>query len=172
MGISQDNSANTISVAVGTYDRTVALLDGSVQVEGFDTNFFTGDLEEIFAEAFTTAPYSVTELSFSNFLISSARGTCPYVALPIFPSRSFRHSAIYLRSDAGINSPADLRGKRIGTREYSNTLSLVVRGILSDDYGVSPEVSDWFIGDIDHVERQTIDNKNWPANGVSIQAVV
>lgn len=171
MGISQDNSANPISVAVGTYDRTVALLDGTVQVEGFDTHFVTGDLEEIFAEAFTTAPYSVTELSFSNFLISSVRGTCPYVALPIFPSRSFRHSAIYLRSDAGIKSPADLRGKRIGTREYSNTLSLVARGILYDDYRVSPEASDWLIGDIDHVERQTIDNKNWPANGVSIQAV-
>ena len=172
INISTDNSVNPISVAVGSYDRTLALLDGTVQVEGFDTHFVTGDLEEIFAEAFTTAPYSVTELSFSNFLISSARGTCPYVALPIFPSRSFRHSAIYLRSDAGINSPADLRGKRIGTREYSNTLSLVARGILSDDYGVSPEASDWLIGDIDHVERQTIDNKNWPANGVSIQAVV
>jgi 4,5-dihydroxyphthalate decarboxylase len=167
-----DASKNQISIAVGAYDRTAALLDGSIKVEGFNANFMTGDLEEIFAQAFTTAPFAVTELSFSNFLISSARGTCPYLALPIFPSRSFRHSAIYIRSDAGIHAPADLRGKRIGTREYSNTLSLVVRGILADEYGVCPEANDWLIGDIDHVERQTIESKNWPTNAVSIQAVV
>lgn len=169
---SNDNSANQISIAVGAYDRTAALLDGAIRVEGFNTNFISGDLEEIFAQAFTSAPFEVTELSFSNFLISSARGTCPYVALPIFPSRSFRHSAIYLRSDAGIDSPADLRGKRIGTREYSNTLSLVVRGILADEYGFAPEENDWLIGDIDHVERQTIDSKNWPTQSVTIQGVV
>ena len=146
-----------INIAVGAYDRTAALLDGSIQVDGFNTQFVSGDLEAIFAEAFSTAPFAVTELSFSNFLISSARGTCPYIALPIFPSRSFRHSAIYLRSDAGIKSPADLRGKRIGTREYSNTVSLVVRGILTDEYGFAPEANEWLIGDVDHVERQTID---------------
>jgi len=169
---SLDNAAGQISIAVAAYDRTSALLDGSVQVEGFNTDFIAGDLEEIFAQAFSSAPFGVTELSFSNFLISSARGTCPYIALPIFPSRSFRHSAIYLRSDAGIKSPADLRGKRIGTREYSNTLSLVVRGILADEYGFSPEKNEWLIGDVDHVERQTIDSKNWPNNAVSIKAVV
>lgn len=167
-----DNPATQLSIAVGAYDRTAALLDGSVQVDGFNTHFMTGDLEEMFAQAFTSAPFEVTELSFSNFLISSARGTCPYIALPIFPSRSFRHSAIYVRSDAGIKSPADLRGQRIGTREYSNTLSLVVRGLLTDEYGFSPEANEWLIGDIDHVERQTIDSKNWPANAVSIQPVL
>ena len=160
-----------INIAVGAYDRTAALLDGSIRVDGFKTQFVSGDLEAIFAEAFSTAPFAVTELSFSNFLISSARGTCPYMALPIFPSRSFRHSAIYLRSDAGIKSPADLRGKRIGTREYSNTVSLVVRGILTDEYGFAPEANEWLIGDVDHVERQTIDSKNWPSNGVSMQAI-
>jgi 4,5-dihydroxyphthalate decarboxylase len=93
------------------------------------------------------------------------------MALPIFPSRSFRHSAIYLRSDAGIKSPADLRGKRIGTREYSNTVSLVVRGILTDEYGFAPDANEWLIGDVDHVERQTIDSKNWPSKGVTVQAI-
>lgn len=172
MNNSLENAASRISIAVGAYDRTAALLDGSVQVEGFNTFFIAGDLEEIFAQAFSSAQFEVTELSFSNFLISSARGTCPYIALPIFPSRSFRHSAIYLRSDAGIKTPTDLQGKRIGTREYSNTLSLVVRGILADEYGFSPEKNEWLIGDIDHVERQTIDSKNWPSNSVSIKAVL
>jgi 4,5-dihydroxyphthalate decarboxylase len=160
-----------LEIAVGDYDRTSQLLNGSVQVAGFHTRFSAGDLEEIFAHAFSSAPFEVTELSFSNFLISSARGTCPYVALPIFPSRSFRHSAIYVRVGAGITSPIDLKGKRIGSREYSNTLSLVVRGILADEYGYDPGSSEWLIGDVDHVERQTIDNRNWPASGVPIKAV-
>ena len=160
-----------LEIAVGDYDRTSQLLNGSVRVTGFHTRFSAGDLEEIFAHAFSSAPFEVTELSFSNFLISSARGTCPYVALPIFPSRSFRHSAIYVRVGAGITSPTDLKGKRIGSREYSNTLSLVVRGMLADEYGYDPGSSEWLIGDVDHVERETIDNRNWPANGVPIKAV-
>jgi 4,5-dihydroxyphthalate decarboxylase len=160
-----------LKIAVGDYDRTSQLLNGAVQVAGFDTRFEAGDLEEIFAHAFSSAPFEVTELSFSNFLIASARGDCPYLGLPIFPSRSFRHSAIYVRRDAGIQSPEQLKGKRIGTREYSNTLSLVARGILTDEYGFDPAGSQWLVGDVDHVEREHIDGKNWPANGVSIQAV-
>ena len=166
-----DTSAQPLAIAVGDYDRTAALLSGAVTVAGFDTRFEAGDLEEIFAQAFSSAPFEVTELSFSNFLISSVRGTCPYVGLPIFPSRSFRHSAIYVRADAGINSPVELRGKRIGTREYSNTLSLVARGMLADEYGFDPGSSEWLIGDVDHVERDNIDGKNWPASGVSIRAI-
>lgn len=166
-----DTAASPLSIAVGDYDRTADLLSGAVQVAGFNARFAAGDLEEIFAQAFSSAPFEVTELSFSNFLIASARGSCPYVGLPILPSRSFRHSAIYLRAGAGIRSPADLKGKRIGTREYSNTLSLVVRGILADEYGYAPNTSEWLVGDIDHLERQTIDSKNWPTNGVPIKAV-
>ena len=149
--------SKAITIAVGYYDRTRPLIDGSIRVEGFETHVASGDLEEIFSQAFTSAPHDVTELSFSNFLIASSRGECPYLALPIFPSRSFRHSAIYIRSDRGIRSPVDLRGKRIGSREYSNTASMVVRGILSDEYGFIPGQSQWVIGDVDHVERQAID---------------
>lgn len=157
----------SIRIAVGDYDRTRALVDGSVGVQGFETRFATGDLETIFSQAFQTAEYEVTELSFSNFLIASVRGGCPYMALPIFPSRSFRHSAIYVR--AGIATPADLGGKRIGLREYSNTVALVARGMLSDEYGFDPGSCEWFAGDVDHVERDTIDPRNWP-KGVRIQA--
>jgi 4,5-dihydroxyphthalate decarboxylase len=161
-----------LRIVVGDYDRTRALLSGSVRFDGFETCVISGDLEEIFAKAFSSAEYEVTELSFSNFLIASVRGDCPYLALPIFPSRSFRHSAIYVRRDSGIATPADLKGKRIGTREYSNTLSLVVKGTLSDEYGLKPEDCDWVVGDIDHVERTSIDRRNWPAEGVRIEGVV
>lgn len=161
----------TIKIAVGDYDRTRPLIDGSVKVAGFDTEVSCGDLEDIFAKAFKSAPFEVTELSFSNFLITSARGTCPYVALPIFPSRSFRHSAIYIRTDRGILSPVDLKGKRIGTREYSNTATLVARGMLMDEYGFDPGQSQWVVGDVDHIERESIDGGNWPKAGVEIRGI-
>jgi len=160
-----------LNIVVGDYDRTRRLLDGQVKVQGFDTRVITGDLEEIFAKAFSAAEYEVTELSFSNFLIASVRGDCPYVGLPLFPSRSFRHSAIYVRDGSGIRSPRDLAGRRIGTREYSNTLSLVARGVLADEYGFDPGASDWVVGDVDHIERTAIDDRNWPKSGVSIQGV-
>jgi 4,5-dihydroxyphthalate decarboxylase len=164
--------SNSLHIAVGDYDRTRPLINGSVGFAGFVANVVTGDLEEIFAEAFQKATFDVTELSFSNYLIASSRGECPYLALPIFPSRSFRHSAIYVRSDCGIQSPVDLRGKRIGCREYSNTASLVVRGVLADEYGYQPESSEWFVGDVDHVERTSIDDRNWPKTDLRIQGVM
>lgn len=159
-------------MAVGNYDRTRGLIDGSVAVEGFEAQVLTGDLEEMFAQAFTHARCEVTELSLSNYLIASARGQCPYMALPIFPSRSFRHSAIYVREGSGITSPRDLHGKTVGCREYSNTASLVVRGTLADEYGVQPEAMDWVVGDVDHVERSQIDDRNWPREGLRIRGVV
>lgn len=161
-----------LHIAVGDYDRTRPLIDGSVPVQGFSADVITGDLEEIFAEAFREATFDVTELSFSNYLIASSRNECPYMALPIFPSRSFRHSAIYVRSDGAIESPLDLRGKRIGCREYSNTASLVVRGFLADEYGLQPEASEWVIGDVDHIERSSIDDRNWPKSRLRIKGAV
>ena len=161
-----------LQIAVGDYDRTRPLISGAVSVAGFSSEVVTGDLEDIFAQAFDQAPFEVTELSFSNYLIASSRGECPYVALPIFPSRSFRHSAIYVRSEGGVQSPTDLSGKRIGCREYSNTASMVVRGLLADEFGVKPEASQWLVGDVDHVERSSIDDRNWPKNQVLIDSVV
>lgn len=143
-----------------------------MRVKGYDAEVITGDLEEIFERAFEHASYEVTELSFSNYLIASSRNLCEYVALPIFPSRSFRHSAIYIRSGSDIASPRDLQGKRIGCREYSNTASLVVRGILGDEYGLQPESSEWIVGDVDHAERQFIDDRNWPKGRLKIKGVV
>ncbi len=164
-------SPSPIRIAVGDCDRTQALTDGRITVAGHDATIEIGDLETIFSQAFQTAEYEVTELSFSNFLITSTRGDCPYLALPIFPSRSFRHSAIYIRTDSGIRAPADLVGKRIGVREYSNTAALVVRGVLTDEYGFDPLKNDWYVGDIDHHERDDIDPRNWPSNGIRIQPV-
>lgn len=168
----QNTNKNPLHIAIGDYDRTRPLINGTVCIPGFSANIITGNLEDIFSQAFSKAPYDVTELSLSNYLITSSRNECPYVALPIFPSRSFRHSAIYIRSNSGIQSPLDLCGKIIGCREYSNTATMVVRGLLSDEYGLKPESCHWVIGDVDHVERSYINPQNWPKNHSNLKGVL
>ena len=104
-----------LSIAIGNYDRVRPLMDGAVQIDGVDPIFMNLDPEEIFFRAFRGADFDVCELSLSSFSVKTAAGTNPYVGVPVFPSRMFRHSAIYVRTDAGIASPADLKGRRIGT---------------------------------------------------------
>lgn len=149
--------------AVGDFDRTRPLIDGRARVADFEVDWQSGDLESIFSRAFERAELDITELSFSNFLIASAKGGCPYVALPVFPTRCFRHHAMFIRSDRGIRQPQDLEGKRIGLREYTNTASLVVRGILAGYYGVNLERIRWVVGDIDRRERNAIRLPELPA---------
>ena len=146
-----------ITGAVGTFDRTLPLLDGRVRVEGYDTTWTSGELESLFSRAFASAEFDVTELSFCNYLIAAARGNCPYVALPIFPTRCFRHHALFIRTDRGIREPKDLEGRAVGLREYTNTVSLVVRGVLQHHYGVDLGRVHWRVGDIDARERATAD---------------
>jgi 4,5-dihydroxyphthalate decarboxylase len=110
----------------------------------------------MFARAFTSADFDVTELSFSRHIANAARGTSPYVGIPVFTSRVFRHSAIYIRTDRGITKPEDLRRRGAGVREYANTASLVARGMLEDEYGVRAHDLQWRVGDVDHSERAHI----------------
>jgi 4,5-dihydroxyphthalate decarboxylase len=149
-------SAPALTGAVGLFDRTRALLDGRARVEGFDVAWTSGELESLFARAFETAEFDITELSFCNYLIATVRGNSPYVALPIFPTRCFRHHAMFVRGGAGIRSPKDIEGRRVGTREFTNTVSLAVRGIWSDYYGVDLSKVRWVIGDVDRRERENI----------------
>ena len=121
---------DAITIAVGAYDRTLPLMAGIIAVEGIEARYSTAPLEEIFARAFDEQAYDVAELSCSNYLYLSSIGQSPYIALPIFPSRAFRHSAIYIRTDRGIRTPRDLAGRVVGVREYSMTAALVARGVL------------------------------------------
>lgn len=149
-------NAPALTATVGDFDRTRPLLDGRVGVEGFEIEWQSGELESIFSRAFETAEPDITELSFCNFLIATARGNCPYVGLPIFPVRCFRHHALFIRSDRGISKPRDLEGRRIGLREYTNTAALVVKGVLQSYYGVDLTRIRWVVGDIDQRERTEI----------------
>lgn len=138
-----------ITVAVGAYDRTLPLMAGLVKIDSLDARFVTAPLEEIFARAFDDRAYDVTELSASNYLYLAATGDCPYVALPIYPSRAFRHSAVYIRTDRGISGPRDLAGRLVGVREYSMTAALVARGVLEDEYGLASRDMRWRYGPAD-----------------------
>ena len=135
-----------ITIACGNYDRTRALRDGRVKVEGCAVTYLPLYPEEIFFRAFRYQEFDVSELSFSSYIRTVAAGTSAYVGIPAFVSRLFRHSGMYVRADAGIHAPADLRGKRIGVPEYQITAVVWMRGIMQHEYGVLPTEIHWRSG--------------------------
>lgn len=141
-----------LSVAMGDYDRTRALLDGAVQIDGVDPVYMTLSPEEIFFRAFRNVEFDISELSLSSYLVKASKGESPYVAIPVFLSRAFRHTSIYVRKDR-IKRPEDLKGCRIGIPEYQLTAIVWARSILQNDYGVAPEDVTWVRGGIDEPGR-------------------
>ena len=141
-----------LSVAVRDYDRTRPLSDGLVQIDGVDPVFMALDPEEIFFRAFRSAEFDICELSLSSFTVKTARGDSPYVGLPAFVSRAFRHTSIYVRTDR-IKKPADLKGKKIGVPEYQLTANVWARAILEDDHGVRPSDIHWIRGGLEEAGR-------------------
>jgi 4,5-dihydroxyphthalate decarboxylase len=141
-----------LSVAIGNYDRTRALIDGAVQIDGVDPVYMTLSPEEIFFRAFRHAEFDICELSLSSHTVKTSEGTSAYVGVPAFVSRAFRHTSIYVRRDR-IKTPADLKGRRIGLPEYQLTANVWARGILEDDYGVKPSDVIWVRGGIDEPGR-------------------
>ena len=141
-----------LSVAVGDYDRMRPLIDGVVPIDGVDPQFMTLDPEEIFFRAFRHADFDICELSLSSFCVRTARGDCPYVAVPVFPSRAFRHTAIFVRTDR-IRSPADLRGCRVGVPEYQLTANVWARLVLEEDFGIRPQDVTWHRGGYEQTGR-------------------
>jgi 4,5-dihydroxyphthalate decarboxylase len=137
-----------LSVAMGDYDRTRALFDGRVQIDGVDPVYMMLNPEEMFFRAMRSRDFDITELSFSSYLVKHSRGECPYIAVPVFLSRAFRHTSIYVRKDR-IKRPEDLKGRRVGVPEYQLTANVWARAILQDDFGVGPEDVTWVRGGID-----------------------
>ena len=137
-----------LSVAMGDYDRTRSLLDGRVQIDGVDPVYMTLYPEEMFFRAMRSQDFDICELSFSSYMVKTAQNTCPYVAIPVFLSRAFRHTSIYVRKDR-IHKPEDLKGRRIGLPEYQLSAHVWARAILQDDHGVHPEDVTWVRGGIE-----------------------
>src|SRR5262245_3335296 len=141
-----------LSVAVGDYDRTRPLIDGSVAIDGVRPVVMTLSPEEIFFRAFRHAEFDICELSLSSFAVKTAAGDCPYVGVPAFVSRAFRHTSIYVRKDR-IGRPQDLKGRRVGVGEYQLTANVWARALLADDYGVEPSDVVWVRGGLEEPDR-------------------
>jgi 4,5-dihydroxyphthalate decarboxylase len=136
-----------LTFACGIYDRTDALRTGDVGVEGIDLNFLAIEApREIFDRMGGRQEFDVAEFSSSEFISRLARGGCPFVALPVFPSRVFRHGYIYINRNSGIGKPQDLAGKRIGVPLYTMTAAVWIRGHLAHQYGVDLATIRWVEG--------------------------
>ena len=135
-----------LSIAIGPYDRMRPLVDGEARIDSVDPQFMLLEPEEIFFRAMRHEAFDICELSLSSYSLRVARGDSPYVAVPVFPSRAFRHTCIVVRTDRGIRSPADLRGKRIGMPEYQLTANVWARAILEEEYGVHQRDVTWVRG--------------------------
>ncbi len=135
-----------LTLACWDYDRTRALQDGRVEVEGVDLTYLPLRVEETFWRMLRYQEFDACELSMGSYLIARDKGHSPFVTIPVFPSRAFRHSSIFINTGAGIQEPKDLIGKRVGLPEYQMTMAIWVRGILQHEYGVHPEKISWFTG--------------------------
>lgn len=143
----------SLSIAIGDYDRIRPLADGAVRIDAVDPQFLLLEPEEIFFRAFRHAAFDICELSLSSFCVKTAANDCAYIGVPVFPSRAFRHTSIYIRTDRGIRAPTDLRGKRIGVPEYQLTANVWVRAILAEEYGLQPSAVTWVRGGYEHAGR-------------------
>lgn len=159
----------TLSLAMGNYDRTRAIVDGRVKIDGVDPIPMLLSPEEMFFRAFRHQAFDIAELSLSSYSISVARGEPHYVAVPVFLSRAFRHTSVYIRTDRGIDTPEDLKGRRIGIAEYQLSANVWVRGILEEHFGVKPSDIKWIRGGMDTPGRPEKIKVDLPAD-ISVEA--
>jgi hypothetical protein len=126
-----------LTFACGDYDRTRALEEGTIRPDGIELTYLRLPVEETFFRMMRHHEFEVAEMSLSTYVLSLAADPAPFVALPVFTSRMFRHGSLYCNADAGISGPEDLRGKLVGTPEYQLTAGVWARGILADRHGVA-----------------------------------
>jgi 4,5-dihydroxyphthalate decarboxylase len=136
-----------LTLACGRYDRTQALIDGRVRPEGVnELTYLALRPGETFWRMLNHEEFDASEMSLSSYTILRSEGDQRFIALPVFPSRVFRHNALYLRSDSPIREPRELKGKRIGVGDYQMTAAVWTRGFLQHEYGVQPGDVTWVIG--------------------------
>ncbi|RLM84268.1 ABC transporter substrate-binding protein [Halobellus sp. Atlit-38R] len=139
-------TVGNISLACNLTDRTRAIYEGQVRPTGVDLNFLPYSVEEVFFRMLRYEEFDAAEMSMSSYMMTVDRENPDLIAIPVFPSRFFRHSCIFVNTNAGIEGPADLRGKKVGVPEYQMTSPLWIRGMLQHEYGVSPEEMHWYHG--------------------------
>ena len=157
-----------VILACRNYDGTNAILRGLARPTGIDLDIIeTTSVQRMFL-GFFKGDYDVSEMSFSELIFYTSRGTNDFVAIPVFPSRWFRHSFIVCRKDGGVRGPEDLNGKRLGFVRWVQTAAIWMRGTLMEHYGVSPEKTQWLVGSLHHWDEGSVDEVT-PRNGSKIQ---
>src|ERR1700722_16421040 len=140
-----------LTFACGPYDRTQSLRDGTLAPEGIDLVYLPLQPAEIFWRMLQYQEFDASEMSLSNYTSLVSRGDAPFIAIPAFPSRVFRHGYFFINTDSGIRHPGDLKGKRGGVPEYSMTAAVYMRGLLEHEYGVKPSDVTWVQGRADRL---------------------
>ena len=132
-----------ITFAGACYDRTQALIDGTVKPDGLELNWLILHYPEIWRRMLNDYDFDASELSLSSYLIARSMGK-PLIAIPVFPARTFRHSYVFINNKSGITKPADLVGKKVGVADFQQTATVWMRGILQHEYNVPLEEIQWF----------------------------
>jgi 4,5-dihydroxyphthalate decarboxylase len=128
-----------LSLAITSNPRTRPIIDGRVSPDGIDFLKTVLAPPEMFWRQLSFAEFDVSEMSLSELMMIRARGDDRFIGVPVFTTRRFYHTGILARNDAGISSPADLKGKRVGVPEYVQTSALWTRGVLASEFGITPE---------------------------------
>ncbi|UGS37281.1 substrate-binding domain-containing protein [Capillimicrobium parvum] len=148
------------SLACWDYDRTRALADGTVVPEGIDLTYLPMAPEETFFRMMRHREFDAAEMSLSSYVLSLEADEPPFVAIPVFPSRMFRHSGIYVNARSGIRHPGELAGGRVGVAEYQLTANVWIRGILAEHHGLPVESVTYVTGGLEQpgrIEKMAID---------------
>ena len=125
-----------LTLACWDYDRTFALASGDVRPEGVDLTYLNLPVEETFFRMLRYREFDAAEMSLSSYVLSLLAPDPPFIAIPAFTSRSFRHNGIYVGAGSGITSPAGLVGRTVGVAEYQLTANVWIRGILAEHHGL------------------------------------
>lgn len=142
-----------LKIAVANYPHTAAVRDGSIPIEGVDAEIITVEPQiAAFRRMVRQVEFDVCELAPTTYIIARACGA-PFVALPIFVLRRFHHAGLLVRPDAGINTPKDLEGRKVGVRAYSVTTGVWTRAVLIDEYGLDSSKVTWVVDDEEHVTQ-------------------
>ena len=159
-----------LSLACWNYDRTRAIQDGSVQPDGVNINYHDLPVEETFFRMLRHQEFDIAEMSLSSYTVSLFREPRRFVAIPIFPSRFFRHSCIYVNAKSGIRTPKDLIGKKVGVPEFQMTAPVWIRGTLDELYGVPVDSVTYYTGGEEEPGRSEKLALDLPAN-IKVQAI-
>ena len=143
-----------LSLAIGEYDHVRDVLDGTVPVAGVDLTVLRLPVEEVFSRFVVNREFDISEVSFAKVVSLAAQDDRSFVPLPVFPSRVFRHSSIYVRTDGGITRPEDLAGKRVGVPEWAQTAAVYSRGLLAHEYGVDLASIHWHQAGVNQAGRR------------------